>query len=133
MSQGEIPLALCGLLDLGPLRLPVVDAVRLAPGPMATVISRRQAHGRGLPPEQAAAWQPLLDQAVRHWSVRVSRTRAAGQEWRRNLEVLDGEDWTARVRRLVNGLIELTPTRSTELLRDLIDLVRAAAREPLDE
>lgn len=130
LSLSEIPLALWGLLDLGPRRLPALDAVRLAPGPMSTFIGRRQAHGHGLPPEQASGWQQLLDQAVRHWTVRASRTRTE-QEWRRNLEVLDGEDWTARVRRLADGLIELTPTRSSELLRDLIGFVRAAAPERL--
>ena len=113
----ELPLALLARLGLGPRPHPEDGTVRLPPGAMAILIGRRQAHGHGLPPGQATALQRRLDAGVRHWSVR----RADRSGRRRNLEVLEGAAGIWRVRP-AGELIELTPTRTTEVVRALVEL-----------
>lgn len=119
----EIPVALWGLLDLGVRPIAAVDPVSLPPGAMSEFMGRRQAHGHGLPTDQAEAWQQVLDGNMRHWSVRFSRPTASEREWRRNVEALDGDTCLARVRQLADGRVELAPTSSTALLRALIGVL----------
>jgi hypothetical protein len=98
---------------------------------MAVLIGRRQAHGHGLPAGQATALQRRLDAGVRHWSVRLHAHAGA---LRRNLEVLDGDRGIWRVRPATDGTIELAPTTSTTVLRELVALCAAPyanrSREP---
>ena len=125
LAAEQVPLALAVLLDLGPRPVPAERAVRLPPGAMAVLIGRRQAHGHGLDPEIATALQRRLDGGVRHWTVRVSAGR-----WSRNLEVLEGPDagiWRVKP---AGELVELAPTSSTAVLRELVALCeRARLRE----
>jgi hypothetical protein len=86
---------------------------------MAVLIGRRQAHGHGLPADQAAALQRRLDAGVRHWSVRLEDDRGR----RRNLEVVEGADagiWRVRP---AGELVELAPTSTTEVVRGLVELL----------
>jgi hypothetical protein len=115
-GHDDLPLALLARLGLGPRPRPDGGAIRLPPGPMAILIGRRQAHGHGLPPDQATALQRRLDAGVRHWSV-----RRADHHARRNLEVVEGASGIWRVR-TANDLVELSPTSSTEVVRDMVAL-----------
>jgi hypothetical protein len=122
LAAEQVPLALAVLLELGPRPVPAEPAVRLAPGAMAVLIGRREAHGHGLDHEVATALQRRLESGVRHWTVRVE---AGG--WSRNLEVLDGPDagiWRVRP---AGELVELAPTSSTAVLRELVALCGRAA------
>ena len=85
---------------------------------MAVVIGRGQAHGHDLPPEVANELQERLDAGVRHWTVRFARGG-----WRRNLEVLEGERGIWRVRPVEGELVELAPTSTTAVVRELIALL----------
>jgi hypothetical protein len=115
----DVPLALLARLGLGPRPRPDEGAVRLPPSAMAILIGRRQAHGHGLPPDQATALQRRLDAGVRHWSV-----RRADRHARRNLEVVEGASGIWRVRP-AGDLVELAPTSSTDVVRALVALTAA--------
>jgi hypothetical protein len=121
MATGMVPVALAVWLGLGPRPVPDHPVVRLAPGAMAGLIGRRAAHGHGLDPGVAADLQRRLDAGVRHWTVRVE---CAG--WRRNLEVLEGDGGIWRVRP-AGELVELAPSSSTAVVRELVALVAAGA------
>jgi hypothetical protein len=119
----DLPVAVIGTLDLGPRPVPEGPAIRLAPSAMAVLIGRRQAHGHGLAPEQAAALQRRLDAGVRHWTVRVQR---GGR--RRNLEVLEGDGGIWRVRQVAGDQVELAPSSTTAVVREIVELVRREDR-----
>jgi len=129
LASEEVPLALWGVLGLGPRPAPSSGGgtVRLAPGPMAALIANRRAHGHGLPPATAAALQRRLVAGVRHRSVRLAQPRPDGRERRRNLEILDGEGGIWRIHQHGDELVELAPTTTTAVLRDLVSLVNLAA------
>jgi hypothetical protein len=91
---------------------------------MAALIGRRQAHGHGLDPDLAAALQQRLDAAVRHWTVHVERPA-----WQRNLEVLEGDGGIWRMRP-AGELIELAPTTTTNVVRELVALCHASTSGP---
>jgi hypothetical protein len=55
---------------------------------------------------------------VRHWTLRLE----AGPR-RRNLEVLQGEGGIWRVRPADDGLVELAPTTTTAVVRELVALL----------
>ena len=118
-SLEDLPLALLARLGLGPRPRPDGGAVRLPPGAMAILIGRRQAHGHGLPPDQATALQRRLDAGVRHWTVSL-----AEGEQRRNVEVVEGASGIWRVRP-AGDLIELSPTTTTTVVRALVGLTSA--------
>jgi hypothetical protein len=122
LAAEQVPLALAVLLELGPRPVPAEPAIRLAPGAMAVLIGRRQAHGHGLEADIATALQRRLDGGVRHWTLRFE---AGG--WRRNLEVLEGEGGIWRVRP-TGELVELAPTTTTAVLRELVALCGSARR-----
>jgi hypothetical protein len=86
-------LALVVWLELGPRPVPAHAPLRLAPGALAMLIGRADAHGHGLDPDAAADLQQRLDAGVRHWALRVEWS-----EGRRNLEVVDGPRGIWRVR-----------------------------------
>lgn len=130
LTGAEAPLALVDATRLGPRPVPGHAPVRLAPGAMAILIGRRQAHGHGLALEQATELQDRLDAGVRHWSVRLARPNGRGGELRRNVEILDGQDGIWHLRPVGDTLVELAPTSSTAVLRELVELL-ALAREPL--
>jgi len=123
IATERLPVALAVWVGLGPRRVPDHPAIRLAPGAMAVVIGRGEAHGHALDPQIATDLQRRLDQGIRHWTIAVQRGR-----WRRNLEVVDGAGGIWRVRP-VGELVELAPTSTTAIVRELIALVRAAATE----
>jgi hypothetical protein len=85
---------------------------------MAILIGRRQAHGHGLPADRAAALQRRLDAGVRHWTVRVERGGG-----RHDLEVVEGGGGIWRVRPAGPDLVELAPTTTTAVVRELVDLL----------
>ena len=119
LAPEQVPVALVAWIGLGPRPVPAEPAIRLEAGPMAVLIGRGEAHGHGLEPDVASALQRRLDAGVRHWTVRLE----AGDR-RRNLEVVEGEDagiWRVRP---VGDLIELAPTSSTAVLRELVALTR---------
>jgi hypothetical protein len=120
LATDRLPIALAVWLDLQPR--PVLDhaPITLDPGAMAIVIGRREAHGRGLDPDLARDLQERLDAGIRHWTLCVETPHS-----RRNLEVVDGEGGIWRVRP-VEALVQLVPTSSTAVMRELIGLVRAA-------
>jgi HNH/ENDO VII superfamily nuclease len=67
--------------------------------------------------------QERLAAGVRHWTVRFE-----GGEWRRNLEVPEGDRGIWRVRP-VGELVELAPASTTAIVRELIALIgRSASR-----
>ena len=121
MASELAPMALVAWLDLGPRPVPKEPSIRLEPGAMSVLIGRAEAHGHGLEPDVATALQRRLDAGVRHWTVRVE---AGG--WSRNLEVLEGPDagiWRVRP---AGELVELAPTSSTAVLRELVALCERA-------
>jgi hypothetical protein len=118
LAPEEAPVALAARLGLGPRPVPDLPAVRLPAGAMAVLIGRAQAHGHGLDAPVAAALQRRLDLGARHWSVRV----AAGGR-RRNVEVLEGPGGIWRIAP-AGDLVELTPTTTTAVLRELVALLR---------
>jgi hypothetical protein len=120
LTPDRVPVALIAWLGLGPRPRPQEPAIRLPPGAMAILIGRRQAHGHGLDPEVAAALQRRLDAGVRHWTVRVEC-----RDWRRNLEVLEGDGGIWRVRPTAE-LVELAPITTTDVVRELVALCQAA-------
>jgi hypothetical protein len=122
-TTGQLPVALVAWLGLSPRPVPDHPAIRLAPGAMAVLIGRGEAHGHGLEPDVAAALQERLDAGVRHWTVRVQRG-----EWRRNLEVVEGQSGIWRVRP-VEQLVELAPTTTTAVVRELIALLAAVSAQ----
>ena len=122
VAPAWIPAALAVWLDLGPRQRPTEPAVRLDPGAMAILIGRGQAHGHGIGPDVAAALQRRLDGGVRHWTVRVQCPA-----WRRNLEILEGDGGIWRLRP-TDGAIELGPTTTTDVVRELVALCEAARR-----
>ena len=117
----RLPVALAAWLRLGPRPIPAHAPVRLPPGPMSVLIGRGEAQGHDLDPELANDLQERLDGGVRHWTVRFQRG-----EWRRNLEVVEGERGIWRIRP-VGELVELAPTSTTVVVRELIALVAAAS------
>jgi hypothetical protein len=121
-TTARLPVALAAWLGLTPHPVPDHPPVRLPPGPMAVLIGRGEAHGHELDPKLANDLQERLDAGVRHWTVRVERG-----EWRRNLEVLEGERGIWRIRP-VDELVELAPTTTTAVVRELIALVLTASR-----
>jgi hypothetical protein len=123
IATERVPVALAVWLGLGPRPVPDHPAVRLAPGTMAVVIGRRKAHGHGLEPEVATDLQRRLDHGIRHWTIAVQRGG-----WRRNLEVVEGDGGIWRVRP-AGELVELAPTSTTAVVRELIALVATAATE----
>jgi hypothetical protein len=123
MPTERTPVALAVWLGLGPRPVPGHPAIRLAPGAMAVLIGRARAHGHGLEPEVATDLQRRIDDGVRHWTIAVQR----GQ-WRRNLEVVEGDGGIWRVR-AAGELVELAPTSTTAVVRELIALVVTAATE----
>ena len=116
IAPETVPLALAAWLGLGPRPRPTEPAIRLAPGPMAVLIGRGQADGHDIAPDVASALQRRLDAGVRHWTV-----RAEGPGRRRNLEVLEGDGGIWRLR-AVGGLVELLPTSTTDVVRELVAL-----------
>jgi hypothetical protein len=123
IATDQMPVALAVCLGLGPRPVPAHPVVRVAPGAMAVLIGRRAAHGHGLHPDVAAGLQQRLDAGARHWTVRAER---AGR--RRNLEVVEGDGGIWRVRP-VGELVELAPTTSTAVVRELVALVALVRRE----
>lgn len=128
MTTARLPVALVAWLGLSPRPAPEHPAIRLSPGQMAVVIGRGQAHGHELPPEVANDLQERLDAGVRHWTVRFARGG-----WRRNLEVLEGERGIWRVRPVEGELVELAPTSTTAVVRELIALLLRASAETESE
>jgi hypothetical protein len=122
MSSEEVPLALAGAVDLGPRPVPDGPPVRLPPAAMAELIGRGQAHGHGLPPADADALGRRLEPGVRHWSVRCFGAEGQGGERRGDVEVVEGDGGIWRVR-TADGVVELAPTSSTAVLRDLVALL----------
>ena len=122
MTTETVPVALVAWLDLGPRPVPAEPAIRLDRGAMAVLIGRGEAHGHGLDPEVATALQRRLDAGVRHWTVRMERGG-----WSRNLEVVEGDGGIWRVRP-AGELVELAPTTTTAVLRELVDLCERARR-----
>jgi len=122
IAPEQVPLVLAVWLELGPRPVPAEPAVRLEPGAMALLIGRGQAHGQGLEPEVATGLQRRLEAGVRHWTVRVERA-----EWSRNLEVLEGDEGIWRVRP-AGELVELAPSSSTAVLRELVALCERGRR-----
>jgi hypothetical protein len=122
VATGQMPVALAVWVGLGPRETPDLPMVRLEPGAMSVVIGRGQAHGHGLEPEVANKLQRRLDAGVRHWTVCAQRGG-----WRRNLEVLEGDGGIWRVRP-VDELVELAPTTSTAIVRELLALLTEATR-----
>jgi len=114
--------ALAVWLELGPRPVPAHPPLRLAPGALAVLIGRGEAHGHGLDPDVAAELQQRLDAGVRHWALRVEWA-----EGRRNLEVVDGPRGIWRVRP-AGEQVELAPTSSTAVARELIGLLWRASR-----
>ena len=123
-TTARLPVALVAWLGLGPHPVPGHPPVRLPPGPMAILIGRGEAHGHELEPELANDLQERLDAGVRHWTVRFHRG-----EWRRNLEVLEGAAGIWRVRP-AGELVELAPTSTTAIVRELIALIGRSASRP---
>jgi len=121
LTWAEAPLAVAGVVDLGPRPAPEEPAVCLPPPAMAELIGRRQAHGHGLEPARAAALQRRLERGVRHWSVRRARPDGEGGQLRRNVEVVEGDGGIWRVR-VTGEDVELAPTTSTAVLRELVAL-----------
>jgi hypothetical protein len=122
VATGQMPVALAVWLRLGPRTVPDLPAIRLDPAAMSVVIGRGQAHGHGLEPEIANDLQRRLEAGVRHWTVCVQRGG-----WRRNLEVLEGDGGIWRVRP-AGELVELAPTTSTAVVRELLALLTEASR-----
>jgi hypothetical protein len=122
VATGQMPVALAVWLGLRPRRAPGLPVIRLDPGAMSVVIGRGEAHGHGLEPEVANELQRRLDAGVRHWTVCVQRGG-----WRRNLEVLEGDGGIWRVRP-VGELVELAPTTTTAVVRELLALLAEATR-----
>jgi hypothetical protein len=89
---------------------------------MAVLVGRREAHGHGLDPAVATELQRRLDNDVRHWTIALQH---GGR--RRNPEVVEGRGGIWRVRP-AGELVELAPTSTTAVVRELIALVAAAAR-----
>jgi hypothetical protein len=100
--------ALVAWLGLGPRPRPDGPPIQLEPGPMAQLIGRDERFER-----------------ARHWSVRFE---AGG--WRRNVEVVEGEAGIWRVRPGDDGLVELFPTTTTDVVRELVALLRAPRPYP---
>jgi hypothetical protein len=123
IATERVPVALAVWIGLGPRPVPDHPAIRLPPGAMAIVIGRGQAHGHDLAPEIATDLQRRLDKGTRHWTIAVQRGG-----WRRNLEVVDGDGGIWRVRP-VGELVELAPTSTTTVVRELIALVGTATTE----
>jgi hypothetical protein len=123
-TTARLPVALAAWLRLGPHPVPAHPPVRLPPGPMSVLIGRGEAHGHDLDRDLANDLQDRLDAGVRHWTVRFQRG-----EWRRNLEVVEGERGIWRIRP-VGELVELAPTSTTAIVRELIALVAAASHPP---
>jgi hypothetical protein len=121
-TAARLPVALAAWLNLSPRPIPDHAPVRLPPGPMAILIGRGAAHGHGLDPELANDLQERLDAGARHWTLRFQRG-----EWRRNLEVLEGAAGIWRVRP-AGELVELAPTSTTAVVRELIALNWSASR-----
>jgi hypothetical protein len=124
ITPEQVAMALAAWLGLAPRPISGDAPIRLQPGAMAVLIGRGEAHGHGLEPDDANALQRRLDAGVRHWTVRVERSA-----WRRNLEVVEGADagiWRVRP---VGGLVELAPTTSTAIMRELVELVATATGE----
>jgi hypothetical protein len=121
-QTAQLPVALVAWLGLGPRPAPGHPPIRLAPGAMAVVIGRTQAHGHDLEPAVANDLQERLDAGVRHWTLRFARGG-----WRRNLEVLEGERGIWRIRPVDGDLVELAPTSTTAVVRELIALLLTAA------
>jgi hypothetical protein len=119
LDVDNAPVALVAWLGLGPRPVPEGPRLRLSPGAMAVLIARREAHGHGLPEAQAVALQARLEAGVRHWSV---RREVDGR--RRNVEVVEGDGGIWRVRPADDGLVELAPTTTTAVVRELVALVR---------
>ena len=122
LAPDHVPVALAAWLDLGPRPRPVEPAIRLNPGAMSVLIGRGQAHGHGLDPGVATALQRRLEAGVRHWVVRFE---AGG--WRRNLEVLEGDGGIWHVRPVAE-LVELAPTTTTAVVRELVALCERGRR-----
>jgi hypothetical protein len=118
----HVPIALAAWLDLQPRPRPREPAIRLDPGAMAVLIGRAQAHGHGLDHELAAGLQRRLAAGVRHWTLRFE---AGG--WRRNLEVLEGDGGIWRIRP-AGDLVELAPTTTTAVVRELVALCERGRR-----
>jgi hypothetical protein len=128
VPPAEVPLALWQVLAMGPRPIRDGPAVVLPPGPMAILIGRREPHGHGLDPAVAQALERALATRPRHWTVRFEWVGPNGAERRRNVEVLEGEGagiW--RVRQTADERVELAPTTSTDVLRELVALTMRAA------
>jgi len=123
IATERVPVALAVWAGLGPRPVPDHPAIRLTPGAMAVLIGRRQAHGHDLEPDTAVALQRRLDPGIRHWTIAVRRGN-----WRRNLEVVEGEGGIWRVHP-AGELVELAPTSTTAVVRELIALVTTARTE----
>jgi hypothetical protein len=124
----EVPLALWQVLGMGPRPVPDIAPVVLPPGTMAMLIGRREPRGHGLDPAVAQALERALATGPRHWTVRFEWAGPNGAERRRNVEVLEGERagiW--RVRQIEHERVELAPTSSTAVLRELVELSLRAA------
>jgi hypothetical protein len=120
-TTARLAVALAAWLGLTPHPAPAHPPVRLPPGPMSVLIGRREAHGHDLDPDLANDLQQRLDAGVRHWTVRFQRG-----EWRRNVEVLEGPRGIWRIRP-AGELVELAPTSTTAVVRELIALIARSA------
>ncbi len=108
IAPEQVPVALAVWLGLQPRPVPSVPPVRLDPAALALRVAE------------------LLEAGARHWTVRVEC-----DAFRRNLEVVDGAAGIWRVR-AADGLAELAPTSTTEVVRALIALVGAALASDAD-
>lgn len=123
VSYEEVPLALVGAVALEPR--PVCDEppVRLEAQAMAELIGGAEARGHGPPCAGAEALKRRLEPGVRRWSVRHAGREGQDGELLRSVEVVEGEGGIWRVCTVDDGLVELAPTTSTAVLRDLVALL----------
>jgi len=139
VSFDEVALVLVGALALEPRPSSDEPPLRLEPSAMAELSGRGQVERHGLPGADAEALGRRLELGVRHWSVTCAASDGLGGAIRREIQVVEGEAGIWRVRTVAGGLVDLVPTTSTAVLRDLVALLgngaaagdgRAAAAAP---
>jgi len=123
VSFDEAALVLVGALALEPRPSSDEPPVRLGPSATGELIGRGQVHPHGLPGADAEALERRLEPGVRHWSVTCAEAVGQGGELRREVQVVEGEAGIWCVRTVAGGLVELVPTTSTAVLRDVVALL----------
>jgi len=122
VSYEEVPLALVGAVALEPRPSCDEPPIRLGAPALAELIGGADA--RSPPRAEAEALKRRLEPGVRHWSVMCAGREGQGGEVPRSVEVVEGEGGIWRVRTVDDGgLVELAPTTSTAVLRDLVALL----------